>query len=405
MKLWIGQSVSLFGSQITVLALPLTAVLLLRATPLQMGILGAAFTAPLLPFGLLAGVWIDGRRRWPVMIVADLGRAVLLASVPLSAMLGSLRIELLYAVAFGMGLLTLVFEVAYQAYMPSLVPPDDLVEGNSKLQTTSALAQVAGPEVGGALIQIVTAPVAILLDSASFVVSLVSLLLIGNREEAPPARASSGVISQVWEGIALLLRDRLLRAIIITTALFNVSVAASTAIYVLYVARELSMPAALIGLILTLGGVGGLLGAVAATRLARRYGIYGALVTSAAMAVTGLALTPLALPPRWLTVTMLALAQLVLSAAITNWNINQLSLRQRVTPVNLQGRVHATFRLVVRGTMPLGMLVGGVLGSSVGLRPTLAVAAGGGLVAAVTAVLALAPGRAREEAVPGASTS
>jgi len=386
-KLWAGQTISMVGSEVSILALPLTAVLVLRATPVQMGLLGAASTVPFLLFGLMAGVWIDRRRRRPVLIWSDLGRALLLASVPAAMAIGLRRIEVLYVVAFATGLLTLVFDVAYQAFLPALVPAARLVNGNGRLETSRASAQVLGPGLAGPLIQTVGAPMAILVDAVSYLASVAFLLGIRSNERRPDRSEFGSPVRQMSEGAGALVGNPVLRAIVIASAFFNVTTSVSIAVYLLYVSRELGLSPGVIGAIYAIGSVGTLAGAVLAAQLTRRLGVNRALVLAALVASAGMLLRPLAVPPEWLTVVLLASGQALFGFAVPNWNINQTSLRQELTPARLQGRVHASFRFLARGAMPVGMLVGGVLGSAIGLRPTLLLAAVGALLAVVTVLL------------------
>ncbi|GIV95869.1 MAG: hypothetical protein KatS3mg057_0526 [Herpetosiphonaceae bacterium] len=222
LKLWSGQTISLFGSEISELALPLTAVLVLQATPIQMGLLGVARFVPFLLVTLLAGVWIDRRRRRPILIAADAGRGVLVALVPLLAIAGMLRIEHLYIVAFMVGVLSVFFELAYQAFLPSLVEREQVIEGNSKLQASASATAVGGPGLAGLLIEIVSAPVALLIDAFSFLISAVSLSLIRKPEPEPLARRpGESLLRQIGEGLRVVFGNPYLRAFVGEAASFN----------------------------------------------------------------------------------------------------------------------------------------------------------------------------------------
>src|SRR5437868_10909625 len=236
-KLWTGQTISLFGTEVSQLAIPLTAALVLNATPAQMGLLAALEYAPFLLLSLFAGVWVDRMYRRPVLIVADIGRALLLGSIPLSALLGLLRIEQLYVVGLMTGVLTVFFDVAYQSYLPVLVKREHLVEGNSKLEVSRSVAQIAGPGVAGALVQVITAPLAVLVDALSFVASVISLLLIRVREPAPVRHdGNAGSIwSELREGLDVVLGNPLLRSIAGCTGTSNLFGNGVMAVYVLYV--------------------------------------------------------------------------------------------------------------------------------------------------------------------------
>jgi MFS family permease len=377
LKLWAGQAVSQVGSQITMLALPLLAVLGLGATPAQMGILVATETAPFLLAGLLAGVWVDRRRRRPILIAADLGRAALLLLVPLLAWSGRLRMEHLYVVGFLVGLLTVFFEVASQAYLPSLVARDRLVEANGKLQTTRSAAQIAGPGLAGVLVQLWTAPAALVIDAGTFLVSTLGLWRIRAAEPEPePAPAESSLWQEAREGLRVVADSPLLRAFAGKAATNNLGFQIVMTVFVLYGTRSLGLNAAQIGLVFAAGSVGNLLGAVLAERTAARIGPGPAIIGGSALAALGLVLLPLAQGPTALVVPLLALGLFVDGLGTVVADVHMLSTQQAITPDRLQGRVNATTRFLTWGILPAGGLLGGGLGGTIGLRPTLAVGAG-----------------------------
>ncbi len=382
LKLWAGQTISQFGSQITILALPLVAAALLNASPLEMGILSAAEMAPFLLIGLPAGVWVDRRSRRPILIMGDLGRALVLATIPIAYLWGTLAMPHLYAVGFLTGLLTVFFDVAYMAYLPALIERDQLVEGNSKLEVSRAGAQIAGPGIAGTLIELLSAPMAILFDALSFVASAAFIGGIRRPEPpiAPPAGgATNGMRAQIGEGLRYVLGHPLLRPIACTTATSNLFSSASWALYILFAVRELGLEAATIGIIFAIGNVGFLIGAVLAGAAARYLGLGMALVASTVVDALGRLLIPLAAPDAAL--PLLIVGGLLMGLSSPVYNINQVSLRQAITPSHLQGRMNATIRFLVWGTMPVGALLGGTLGQLAGLRPALLLAAGGGLLA------------------------
>jgi MFS family permease len=382
LKLWAGQSVSVFGDQVGFLALPLTAVVALRATPAEMGLLGAAERAPFLLIGLLAGVWIDRRRRRPVLMWADVGRAILVGSIPAAALLGCLDMGYLYGVALATGVLTVLFDVAYQSYLPVLVARDQLVEGNSKLEVSNSVAQIAGPGVAGVLVQTLTPPLALVGDALSFVVSVVSLGLIRTPEPGPvPLAEQPGLRSELGEGMATVFKSPLLRAIAGSTATTNLFSNATFAVFILYATRDLAIGPAALGFILAALGPGALLGALLASHLARRLGPGPTIVGAILVGGTGWLLIPLANGPPSVAAAMLAAGFFVVGLGGPIYNINQVSLRQALTPRRLLGRMNATMRFLVWGTMPIGSLLGGYLGTTIGLRPTLAVAAVGSSLA------------------------
>ncbi|HEX5506669.1 MAG TPA: MFS transporter [Thermomicrobiales bacterium] len=382
LKLWAGQTVSAFGDQVSLLALPLAAVLALHAGAAQMGFLTAAGRAPVLLLGLFAGVWADRLRRRPLLIGADLGRALLLGSIPAVALLGRLTLPYLYMVAFLVGALAVVFSVAYQAYLPALVARAELVEGNSKLTATRSIAQIAGPGLAGALVQLLTAPVAILADAVSFLASALSLGLIGKPEARLRAvRGESSTRGEIGEGLRLVWRNPVLRAAAGCGGTYNCCNAMILALYVLYLARGLALPPALIGVILAALGPGSLLGALVAVRAARRFGLGPTIVGGIAVAGGANLLVPLAGGPLAVVAPVLVAAAFVNGFGQPLYNINQVSLRQAITPDRLQGRMNATMTVVVGGAAPLGALLGGALGAAIGPRAALALGACGTLLA------------------------
>jgi len=372
-KLWAGHTISRFGSEISQLAIPLTAALVLNASPAQMGLLGAFEFAPFLLLSLFAGVWVDRWPRRPILIVADVGRAVLLGSIPVAAIAGVLRIEQLYLVGFLTGVLTVFFDVADQSYLPVLVKREHLVEGNSKLEMSRSVAQITGPGVAGALVQLVTAPIAVAVDAASFVASVIFLLLICTKEPppAPHAEGPGSMWGELREGLAVVLGNPLLRSIAGCTGTGNLFANAMFAVYVLYVTRQLEVPPALLGLILAAAGPGALLGALVAGRVAARFGLGTTIIMSSLIGSAANVLVPFAAGPTVVVAGVLMLSQLI--GGITNpiYNINQVSLRQAITPDRVQGRMNASVRFLVWGTIPLGALLGGALGETFGLWPTL----------------------------------
>jgi MFS family permease len=372
-KLWAGQTISRVGSEISQLAIPLTAALVLNASPSQMGLLGAFEFAPFLLLSLFAGVWVDRMARRPILIASDVGRALLLGFIPVAALFGVLRIEQLYVVGLLTGVLTVSFDVAYQSYLPVLVSREHLIEGNSKLEVTNSVARIAGPGLGGALVQLVSAPIAVAADAVSFVASVVFLALIRTPEPAPERNAAgaSSIWAELREGMGVVLGNPLLRSIAGCTATSNLFGNALMAVYVLYVTRQLGIGPALVGLIFAVSGPGALLGSLLAGRLADRLGLGATIISS--IFVGGLAnlLIPLASGPTVVAVGMLMLAAFI--GGLTNpiYNINQVSLRQAITPDRLQGRMNASVRFLVWGTLPIGALMGGALGEALGLWPTI----------------------------------
>jgi MFS family permease len=380
-KLWAASAISDFGSEVSALALPLIAALTLGATPWQMGLLSAAGTAPILLVGLFAGVWVDRVRRRPVMVVGDLARAVLLLVIPSASLLGLLRIELLYVVAFLVGSFTVLFDVAHLAFVPFLVEREDLVEGNSKLETTWSLAKIAGPGLGGVLVSVLGAPLAIVVDALSFAGSAAFLGRI-HTLEAPPSPASErrGVLAEIAEGLRLVLGHRILRVLAACSGTTNLFGHMFLAVYVLYMTRDLGLGPMAIGLVLAIGGVGSLAGALVAGPITRRFGVGPTMLWAQLLfGVTGLAV-PLAVLVPSVALVMIVASEFAQWMAFIVYVVNAVSIRQSITPHRLLGRVSATMRFAIGGAMPVGSLLGGALGSVIGLPWTLVVAELGTLV-------------------------
>jgi MFS family permease len=272
-KLWSGQTISELGSRITREGLPLTAVLVLHATTVQMGLLTALGGASTLVFGLIAGVWVDRLRRRPILIAADLGRALLLASIPLAALAGVLQMGQLYTVAALAGVLTVFFDVAYQSYLPALVARDQILEGNSKLALSASIAEIAGPGLTGILVQAITAPIAILFDALSFLVSALSVGLIRKPEPPPAARAPEHLVAETLAGLRFIFGHPVLRPLGLRWATTFLSMGFLGPLYVLYAIQILHLKPAMLGVVIAMGGVGAMVGSVLAPRLVRRFGL------------------------------------------------------------------------------------------------------------------------------------
>ncbi len=383
MKLWAGQAISVGGTAVTDLALPLTAALTLRATPAQMGVLGALEVLPYLLVSLLAGVWVDRLRRRPVLIAADLGRAGLLASIPIAALLGRLGLTQLYAVAFLVGALSVIFNVAYQSFLPSVVARDHLVEGNGKLALSASMGQVVGPGVGGSLVQLLTAPVAIAVDALSYVASATFLALIHAPEPAP--RRSNGrraLRVEIGEGLRAVVRQPVLRVLVGAWSIYEFSVGLLLAVLLLYLTRDLGLAPALLGGVFMAGSVSGIAGAALTGWLARRLGLGLSIAAALVVLALGTVCLPLAGAFRLVELPLVVLSQILSGVGLTVSGSNQTSLRQAVTPERLRGRVNASHAFLTSGVRPFGAILGGALGQRLGLPATLTVGALGILVAA-----------------------
>lgn len=388
-KFFAAETVSGFGSQVTVVALPLLAALTLDASPGQMGLLSAASTAPFLVIGLFVGVWVDRVRRTPLLISADLARAALLAVIPAAWIAGWLSMGLLYAVALGAGSLTVIFEVAALSLLPTLVGRNNLVEGNGKLEASRSLAQIGGPGLAGWLVGLFGAPLAVLLDAASFVVSAAFLTRLRVSEQRPTARPDEPrrVIREAVEGLRVVFSHSLLRPLALCSATFNFSGFVFLSVYVLYMTEDLGLGPAAVGLVFALGGVGALLGAFAAGPVARGLGQGPAM--SVAMVLQGLSgmTIPLAVAVPAIALPMVLAAEFVQWVFLVIFRVGEVSARQKVTPEHLLGRVNATQRFMVYGAIPLGGLLGGFLGEVIGVPLTLVVGMVGMLLSSLWLVL------------------
>jgi MFS family permease len=380
--LWGGETVSEMGSQVSLLAIPLLAVSTLRATTFEMGLLTAASTAAFLIVGLPAGVWVDRLRRRRVMVVGDIGRVLALGSVPIAYALGRLTLLQLFVVTLASGILTVFFDVAYQSYLPSLVGREHLVEGNAKLTGSAQVAAVAGPSIAGGLVQAIGSAAAVAVDSASFLVSAAAVGAIRATEPTPvvPEGGHPKLARGIAEGLRFVFGNALLRAIAATTATANLFSGIAAAVEIVFLVRQVHASAGVIGLLFALGGIGGVLGALAAGPIARRFG--GARATILGIAVSvGALLIPLTMPGAGLLTFGFGMFFVGFSAVV--YNINQVSFRQRLCPDRLLGRMNATMRFVVWGVLPVGALIGGLLGAAFGLRATLWVGAVGQALAGV----------------------
>lgn len=382
-RLWFGQTVSVFGSLVGASAISFTAILVLQATPFQLGLLSAARLVPGFLTGLAAGTWVDRMRRRPILIGADIGRGVLLATIPIAALFGVLRIEQLYIVTLLVSVLTILFDVAYQSYLPSLVERSELLEGNSKLTASAAVAEVSAFGIGGWLVQLVTAPMAILVDALSFIVSAFAVARIRTPEPAPANDSQQGMRREIVEGLRAVMGDPVLRA----TTLCKLSQELFTGMYgtlvVLYVARDLGFAPGVLGTIWAVGGLSALLGAALTERVTRRVGIGPAMIAGLLASGVSLFFIPLAQGVTLVAVLLLLLQQLGGDGAATVYEINNVTLRQSVTPERLLGRVNASAQFVGLGGTLVGSLLGGVLGETIGVRATLFLGAAGAMLSVV----------------------
>lgn len=346
--LYASATVSQFGQQITYLALPLVAVIAVGASEFQVGLLFMTMTAAFLLVGLPAGAWVDRLRRRNVLIVADVVRALLLATIPVAWWIGALTIWQLYVIALVLGVFTVFFDVAYQSYLPHLVGRERLVEGNAKLESVRAVAQIAGPAAGGQLIQALTAPVALLADAVAMGLSALFVVRIRKREPKPVRAPDAHLLHEISEGLRFVVRQPLLRAIALCTGTFNLFFSMTQAMLIVFLARDLGLREGVIGLVFTVAGVGGLLGALLARRVAGWVGQGPAIWMPVAFTTPFSLLMPMA-EPGW-RLWIAAAGQIVVSAGVVVYNVNQVSFRQGLTPQELLGRMNATMRFLVWGT-------------------------------------------------------
>lgn len=385
-KLWIGQTISEIGSRITIVALPLVAVLILNARPFQMGMLAGIGGFASLIFGLAAGLCVDRLRRRPILIVTDLGRAAVLGSIPLAAVYGVLRMAQIYAVVAVAGILTVLFDVAYQSYLPALVERDQILEGNSKLAFSSSIAEVAGPGLTGILVQLLTAPIAILLDALSFLASALTVWLLRKPEPQVVPTLRLHVWEELTAGMRVIAQSPIRRALAGHSGTAGFFGGFFASLYVLYAISDLHLSPALLGAVIALGGVGNVLGAAIAPRLMRRAGIGAALIGSLLIMGAASLMIPLAHGSVVTATAFLMLAQ-VGDVSWPVFNVCELSVRQAITPGEVLGRVNAAMQMLNRGLLPIGSLGAGILAEMIGLRPTLAVGAVGLLSSSLWLVL------------------
>ena len=391
-KLWTGQTVSQLGSVVTRTALPLVALLALGAGPIEMAALTVARSSGVLLVGLVAGAWVDRLERRPVLIWTDIVRAALLFTVPIAFVAGVLRIELLYVAAFVVASLGTLFDSAYRAYLPSLVGVERVLEGNSKIATSEAIAEIGGPGFAGALVQIVSAPFAILIDAVSFVVSAISLALIGHREPPPPPRATRlAIVREVSEGIGVVRRHPLLFPMAASSVTNHFFGSFYAAMYSLYLLNDLHLSPFLLGVVISAGGVGSLAGSFLATRASRRFGVGPTFVGCAAASSAVGILTPLAAGPLFLATLMVFIPQLVGDALQTIEWIGHDTVVQTVTPDRVLGRVVATLDVLSHGVAPLGAIVAALIAESFSVRTAIAVGWAGMLASAAWLVFSPLP--------------
>ena len=380
-RLWSAYTVSAIGTEVSSLAIPLTAVLTLDAGPIAMGILGAAGSMPALLFGLVAGTWVDRVRRRRILLAADLARAGLLISVPIVFSLGYLSLVYLAVVAFAVGVFNVFFEVAHSSYLPSLVRPVELVDGNSKLEVSESVTQAVGPSLGGLLVQVIGAPLAIAVDAVSFALSAFFIGSIRSVERPPePEEPRSHILSETVQGVRFVLGHPLLRATVGYATSTQLWMSAVLAVYVLYLTDDLGLSPFLIGFVGIAAAPGTILGAIAVSRVVGRFGLGRTMSVAAWLPGLGVVSIAVSGSVPGIAVALLMAGWFALGLG-SIYDISEVSLRQSATPDRLLGRVNATRHVAFFGVMPVGALVGGILGAVIGLQPTIAVGAVGLLIA------------------------
>ncbi len=392
LRLWAGETISHLGSSFSGLAMPIVAIQLLNAGPMEIALINLADFLPFLLFGLLIGALVDRLPRRGILIVGDLGRALLLLTIPIAFALDALSIPQLVVVGFLLGTLTVFFDVAYQAYLPSLIPKEDLVDGNSKLELSRSAAGLLGPSLAGALIAIVKAPAAVIIDAISFALSALFIFSIKPKHEnvaelndsaAPPASTPRASLrSDIVAGLRYVFGHPTLRTIGGATATSNLFGGIAGTVQMLFAYNVLGLSVAYVGFAATLGSAGGLLSAVFADRISKRLGVGRTIVLTIPLGGPMLAALAFCQPGNdVLNAVVFGGGFFAMAASGTLYNINQVSLRQALTPPEMSGRMNATMRWFVWGTIPIGALLGGIIGTNLGLREALIIGGIGGTLA------------------------
>lgn len=389
-RFWIADGVSMAGSAITGLALQVLAVVTLEATGTEIGVLNAARWLPYLMIGLFAGVLVDRYRRRPVLIGTDLARAFVLGLIPLSAALGMLSFPALVAVVFVFGALSVAYDAAHQSYVPALLPKPMLTVGYARLEQTSAVVQTGGPVIAGALIRLLGAPLAILVDAVSYVVSAALLTTIRSPEPAPDRSKPRDLRAELGEGLAWVYRHHTLAPLALTSHLWFVCQGIVTTVYVVFVLQTLSMDAFQLGVTYALAGVGAVVGTSLSTPIGQRYGVGPSIIACRWITPVAFLLIPLA-GPGTPGLMLLCLAQFLFGLSIGVDSPIEMGYLQWITPSGLLGRMNATLRSVNRSAIVVGAPVGGLLADHLGHRPALWIGGGGMVLQA--AALTLSPFR------------
>jgi len=380
-KFWLGETISLFGSQVTLVALPLTAVLVLHVNAEQLGLLRTVEWLPYIPFPLLLGVWVDRWKRRPLMIGTNIARAFLIGLVPLLSVVHLLQLPPLYLIAFCTGVCTVLFDLCWQSFVPRIVPKEDLIEANSKLATSAAAAEVGGPGIAGVLVQVLTAPIAVCVDSISFLLSVFSLLLIRIPEPVVERTNRGHWLKETAEGVRFTFRNPYIRTLTLQAAAWNFFFAILDTIFLLYALRELGFSPSLLGLIYATGAVGGLLGSALATLLMKRFHLGIVICATFTLGSVPFLLLSFVMGSRTVVLVVCVIVFFLVRTALGIYTVVSISLRQAITPHGMMGRVAASTRVLTYGATTLGALISGFLGERIGLRFSLLIAGCGFIVA------------------------
>jgi predicted MFS family arabinose efflux permease len=386
--LWSAQGISAVGSRITRTALPMAAILAIGANPYELGLLAVALSLPGVLVAWFAGGWVDRHRRRPLLIATDLIRAATLLVIPAAALNGMLSLSVLYAVAAVTGICTVLFELADHVFITDLVSRKRLLDANGKREAADAVAEISGPALGGALVAWLTAPLAIAVDAASFIVSA---LLIGGIRKTETIRASlvsSSVVEDAKTGIRVVWRASAVRALFLATVAFTLCGSFMAALYTLFALHDLGLTPTELGIAIGCGGIGALIGASLAARVVGRFGVRRTLIGSLVVAAIVQLLIPLAPPVPWIAMICLIATQVIGDGAMTVYLVNETTLRQRLLPPEALGRAAATWKVATGLLTPAGALLGAALAENIGMRPTLVLLAVGFAVAACILVFA-----------------
>jgi MFS family permease len=378
-KVWSAATVSILGSQITIIALPFIALTMLGASVLQVSLLAAVEMLPFLLFTLPAGAWLDRVRRRPVLVAADIGRGIVLLSIPVAYLLDALTIWQLFVVAFVMGTLSAFFDIADASYLPAILERDDLVDGNANLQISYSVAQIGGPTLAGNMIAVVAAPIALAVDAISFFVSGGFISSIRRRESKPERRLDASgrpasIGAEIAEGLRFVLGNGYLRAIAACTGITNLFGAALFGVFPVLIWHELRLPPAFFGTVMGLASIGFLVGAALSSRLPNVIGLGRTIIVATVLGPPAFLLMTLTPADLNLAAVTLFVGWFVAGMSQVIYNVAQISLRQAITPSEMQSRMNATLRFIVWGTLPIGSILGGVMATLLPVRTALVIA-------------------------------